>query len=57
MRRTLGAKRRHRGAVMVEYALLLTFFAVPVCAGMVAAGVQVLDGYKTTRERVIRPWP
>jgi Flp pilus assembly pilin Flp len=43
--------------VLVEYALLLTFFALPVCAGMVAAGVTLLDGYKDTRERVLRPWP
>jgi Flp pilus assembly pilin Flp len=43
--------------VLVEYALLLTFFAVPVCAAMVAGGIQVLNGYKDTRERVLRPWP
>lgn len=55
MRRTF--RRRHRGAVLVEYALLLTFFAVPVCAGMVAGGIVVLEGYKVTRERVLRPWP
>ena len=55
MRRTRA--RRHRGAVLVEYALLLTFFAVPVCAAMVAGGIQVLNGYKDTRERVLRPWP
>lgn len=55
MRRTRA--RRHRGAVLVEYALLLTFFAVPVCAAMVAGGLTVLNGYKTTRENVLRPWP
>lgn len=42
---------------MVEYALLLTFFAVPVCAGMVAAGVQMLDGYRSTRTAILNPWP
>lgn len=57
MRRTFRARRRHRGAVLVEYALLLTFFAVPVCAAMVAGGVTVLQGYKTTRAAVVRPWP
>jgi Flp pilus assembly pilin Flp len=56
MRRTVRA-RRHRGAVLVEYALLLTFFAVPVCAGMVAMGAQVLTGYRTTRSAVLQPWP
>ena len=49
--------RRSRGAVLVEYALLLTFFAVPVCAAMVAGGVRVHDGYKETRAGVLRPWP
>lgn len=57
MRNTVRAKSRHRGAVLVEYALLLTFFAVPVCAGMVAGGVQVLNGYRTTRDAVLQPWP
>ena len=56
MRRTVRA-RRHRGAVLVEYALLLTFFAVPTCAVMVALGVQVLNGYRTTRAAVLQPWP
>jgi Flp pilus assembly pilin Flp len=57
MRRNHRARKRHRGAVLVEYALLLTFFAVPVCAAMVAGGIQVLNGYKTTRSAVLQPWP
>lgn len=56
-RRTVRAKNRHRGAVLVEYALLLTFFAVPVCAAMVAGGISVLNGYRTTRAAVLQPWP
>lgn len=55
MRRRSLARRR--GAVMVEYALLLTFFAVPVCVGMTAAGVTMLDGYKATRTSILKPFP
>ena len=55
MRRTTG--RRRRGAVMVEYALLLTFFAVPVCMGMTAASLQMLDGYRNMRKHILGPFP
>ena len=53
------AKRRilRRGAVLVEYALLLTFFALPVCAGMVLAGDKMLKGYRAQREEILQPWP
>jgi Flp pilus assembly pilin Flp len=55
MRRRSRARRR--GAVMVEYALLLTFFAVPVMVGMTAAGVKMLDNYRTARSTLLRPFP
>jgi hypothetical protein len=42
---------------MVEYALLLTFFAVPVCAGMTAASLQMLAGYRNTRTQLLAPFP
>lgn len=42
---------------MVEYALLLTFFAVPVCAGMTAAAFAMLDGYRQTRKAMLAPFP
>jgi hypothetical protein len=42
---------------MVEYALLLTFFAVPVCAGMTAASLQMLQGYRNTRQHLLNPFP
>jgi Flp pilus assembly pilin Flp len=51
------SRAHHRGAVMVEYALLLTFFAVPVCVGMTAAGLQMLAGYKATRSAILAPMP
>jgi hypothetical protein len=55
MRRRTGWRKR--GAVMVEYALLLTFFAVPVCAGMTAASLQMLQGYRNTRQHLLNPFP
>ena len=57
MEMTRATRRRRRGAVMVEYALLLTFFAVPVCAGMTAASLQMLDGYRAARKHVLAPFP
>jgi Flp pilus assembly pilin Flp len=42
---------------MVEYALLLTFFAVPVCAAMTAASLSMLDGYRNTRKHLLAPFP
>jgi hypothetical protein len=42
---------------MVEYALLLTFFAVPVCAGLTAAALSMHDGYRATRAAVLHPFP
>jgi Flp pilus assembly pilin Flp len=55
--RRLSRTRRHRGAVLVEYALLLMFFAVPVCAGITAASLQMLAGYRATRSDLLRPLP
>lgn len=48
---------RWRGAVMVEYALLLTFFAVPVAAGLTAASLSMLEGYRNTRKAMLAPFP
>jgi len=49
--------RRRRGAVLVEYALLLTFFAVPVCGGIPMAALTMLKGYQDTRADILRPLP
>jgi len=51
------ARARARAAVMVEYALLLTFFAVPVMAGMTAASLSMLEGYRNTRRAMLAPFP
>lgn len=51
------SRARSRGAVLVEYALLLTFFAVPVIAGVTAGGVRMLNNYKATRAEILAPNP
>lgn len=52
-------KRRHksRGAVLIEYTLLLTFFAVPVMGGIAAGGVTMMKDYKQARDYMMRPFP
>jgi Flp pilus assembly pilin Flp len=50
-------RKRQRGAVLVEYALLLTFFALPVMAGFTAAGVALLNNYRQTRATILQPFP
>lgn len=53
-----GSRRaRRRGAVLVEYALLLTFFAIPTIAGLTAGGVLMLQNYRAARDEVLRPFP
>ena len=42
---------------MVEYALLLTFFAVPVIAGITAGGVKLLNQYRASRAEILAPFP
>jgi Flp pilus assembly pilin Flp len=42
---------------MVEYALILTFFAVPVCGALTAAALTMLDGYRQTRRAMLAPFP
>jgi len=56
-RRSWTQRSRSRGAVLVEYALLLTFFAVPVMAGSVAMGVTLLKNFRTTRTAILAPFP
>ena len=51
------ARSRSRGAVMVEYALLLSFVAVPIVIGLTAGGVQMLALYKQSRDYTLLPTP
>lgn len=46
-----------RGAVLVEYAFLLTAFAIPVMAGLVAGGVAMAKNYQEARGQLLRPLP
>jgi len=46
-----------RGAVLVEYAFLLTAFAIPAMAGIVAGGAAMLNEYQQAREALLRPFP
>lgn len=48
---------RRRGAVLVEYALLLTAFAIPVMAGIVAGGVAMMRDYQEARTQLLDPFP
>ncbi|MBX3225736.1 MAG: hypothetical protein KIT84_30835 [Labilithrix sp.] len=52
-------KRRkgQRGAVLVEYALLLTAFAIPTMMGIVAGGVVMMKEYQDARNYMMRPFP
>jgi Flp pilus assembly pilin Flp len=52
-----SAWRDTRGAVMVEYAFLLTFVAIPTVVGLTAAGVNLLQGYVSERNAILMPTP
>lgn len=49
--------RRHRGAVMVEYAFLLVAVGVPAVAGLAAGGRSMFKSYKTARNAMLSPFP
>lgn len=46
-----------RGAVLVEYALLLTFVAIPTMMGITAGGVKMLADYRSSRTTLMAPIP
>ncbi len=50
-------RARSRGAVIVEYAFLLTAFALPVMAGIAAGGVAMMREYQELRDHLLRPFP
>ncbi len=49
--------RRRRGAVMVEYAFLLTFVVVPVATVLVAGGKVQYTKYREIRSQMLSPIP
>lgn len=57
MRRRTYRRAGRRGAVLVEYAFLLTVFAIPAMTGIVAGGVAMLKEYEETREYLLRTFP
>ena len=50
-------RARQRGAVLVEYALLLTAFAIPAMMGIAAGGIAMLREYQAAREEILKPFP
>lgn len=51
------SKRHHRGAVMVEYALLLVAVGIPTLSGLVYGGGVMFRSYQTARDHILRPFP
>jgi len=49
--------RRTAGVVMVEYALLLVGFGVPVMIGTAAAGIQLIKAYGDIRNDILPKGP
>jgi Flp pilus assembly pilin Flp len=50
-------RARRRGAVVVEYALLLMAVGVPAVVGLTAGGVQMLTNYRDARNAMLAPFP
>jgi hypothetical protein len=48
---------RRRAAVLVEYALLLTFVAVPTMLGITTGGIRMLASYRASRAQILAPTP
>ena len=57
MRRRPASRARRRGAVLVEYAFLLTAFAIPAMMGIVAGGVSLLRDYEDARGQLLKAFP
>lgn len=55
--RSRRRSRRFRGAVMVEYALLLVAVGVPAVAGLSAGGLGMYNQYVRARNAMLSPMP
>lgn len=54
----LRSRRRSlRAAVLVEYALLLTFVAIPTLMGVTAGGIKMLADYRSARATLMSTVP
>ncbi len=47
------SRRGTRGAILLEYAFLLTAVGLPVVLGIFAAGMQMLKNYHDARDTVL----
>jgi len=56
-RRMKGIARAQRGAVVVEYALLVAFVAVPTVMGIGVGGLKLLGSYQTQKQLVLQAYP
>lgn len=57
MREVRRARARARGAVIVEYAFLLTAVAIPTMLGISLGGAAMIRDYNQTRDAILRPMP
>lgn len=48
---------RQRGAVLVEYTLILAFVAAPAVAGLIGGAVYLSNNYSAQRARYLEPFP
>lgn len=46
-------RSRSRGAILLEYAFLLTAVGIPTALGIFAAGMQMLKNYHSARDTVL----
>lgn len=56
-RTQLHVRSGSRGAVMVEYALILFAVAIPAAMGLVAGGIQLRNDYVQVRDAIVKPTP
>jgi Flp pilus assembly pilin Flp len=52
-----GFRRAQRGAIVVEYALLLVALCVPVMIALAAAGVAFITTYGNLRNAIVHVGP
>lgn len=55
--RSSAPRSRARGAVMVEYAMLLVAVGVPAVAGLSAGGLSMYNQYVKARNSMLFPMP
>lgn len=57
MFRRYARRKSERGAVLVEYAFLLTAVALPAMMGIAAGGAFMLKEYQEARKHILQPFP